>query len=153
MNKETLISQFIADTEKIYDEEFSILTESVIYIHQLIDKDDGSFEGIRFPINNPSEQWYPERFAVIDEVLDYYESLTDENNFTAACTIFAETIVTSESYPIVNLFIKDENGRMAKVLDYRDVMFSVNDSGELVSSGGKSYVCNRADYNLNNNKK
>ena len=42
---------------------------------------------------------------------------------------------------------------MAKVLDYRDVIFSVNESGELVSSGGKSYVCNRADYNLNNNKK
>ena len=79
MNKETLISQFIADTEKMYDEEFSILTESVIYIHQLIDKDDGSFEGIRFPINNPSEHWYPERFAIIDEVLDYYESLSDEN--------------------------------------------------------------------------
>ena len=33
------------------------------------------------------------------------------------------------------------------------VIFSVNESGELVSSGGKSYVCNRADYNLNNNKK
>ena len=153
MNKEILISQFIADTEKMYDEEFSILTESVIYTHQLIDKDDGSFEGIRFPINNPSEHWYPERFAIIDEVLDYYESLSDENNYTVACTIFTEVIVSSESYPIVNLFIKDENGRMAKVLDYRDVMFSVNESGDLVSSGGKSYVCNRADYNLNNNKK
>lgn len=153
MNKEKLISQFIADAEKIYDEEFPILTESIIYIHQLIDKEDGSFEGIRFPINNPSEQWYPERFAVIDEVLDYYEKLTDENNYKAACTIFVEVIVTSESYPIVNLFIKDENGRMAKVLDYRDVIFSVNECGELVSSGGKSYICNRADYNLNNNKK
>ena len=153
MNKEKLVSQFIADAEKIYDEEFSILTESVIYIHQLIEKEDGSFEGFRYPINNPSEQWYPKRFAVIDEVLDYYEALTDEHNDTVVCTIFAEAIVTYESYPIVNLFIKHENGRIAKILDYRDVMFSVNESGELVSTGGKSYVCNRADYNLNNNKK
>ena len=151
MNFETVINQFIADTETSYDESLLTISQSEINVHQLIDNQDGSCEGIRFQINNPTEKWYPERFTIIDEVLDYYESLAVENNNMAKCTIFAETIVSNEGSVLVNLFIKTANGRMAKVLDYRDVIVSVNELGVLETIGAKTFICNREEFNLKNN--
>lgn len=145
MNIKTLINQFVADTEASYDNNHSTFFESEITIHQLIDKEDGSFEGISFPIDNPSEKCYPERFSIIDEVLDYYESLAIEHYHRSECTIYAEKIVTIDSGVTVNLFIKDGEARITKILDYRDVQYSINKVGELVTEGCKSYVCNRSN--------
>jgi|LauGreDrversion4_2_1035121.scaffolds.fasta_scaffold94751_3 hypothetical protein len=148
---EKVINQFLADTETCYDESLTTISQSEINIHQLIDNNDGSYEGIRFQINNPTEKWYPERFNIIDEVLDYYETLAEENNNIVKCTIFAETIVTKVGGVIVNLFIKTANGRIDKVLDYRDTSFSVNEIGELETMGAKTFICNREEVNLKNN--
>ena len=57
MNFETVINQFIADTETSYDESLLTISQSEINVHQLIDNEDGSCEGIRFQINNPTEKW------------------------------------------------------------------------------------------------
>jgi len=40
---------------------------------------------------------------------------------------------------------------MAQVLDYRDVIVSVNELGVLETMGAKTFICNREEFNLKNN--
>lgn len=40
---------------------------------------------------------------------------------------------------------------MAKVLDYRDVIVSVNELGVLETIGAKTFIYNREEFNLKNN--
>ena len=146
-----MIEKFIEKIEAQLDNDIYARNEDYIKVNQLIKIDDNIFKVVTYAIPNPSTVWYPERFELIDEIIEAYESKTKEEGFNPICTIYSETIPNKEKQ-VANMFIKNGNEKSFNVIDYSKVVFEINSTGELCMMGAEKYSCILEKFNTLNSK-
>ena len=146
-----MIEKFIEKIETQLDNDIYARNEDYIKVNQLIKIDDHIFKVVTYVIPNPSTVWYPERFELIDEIIEAYESKTIEEGFNPICTIYSETIPNKEKQ-VANMFIKNGNEKSFNVIDYSKVVFEINSKGELCMMGAEKYSCILEKFNTLNSK-
>ena len=146
-----MIEKFIEKIENQIDNDIYSSNDDYIKINQLIKIDENIFKVVAYAIANPSTIWYPERFEIIDEIIEAYEYKTKEEGFNPICTIYSETIPNTEKQ-VANMFIKNGNEKTFNVIDYSKVVIEINSNGELCMMGAEKYSCKIEKFNKLNTK-